>query len=383
MLTERTPPPLPIPDTGLPMRSVTSLSRKIVEKDMLSGNHHAECTVSIVIPCYNYAGYLKQAVDSTLSQTGVIVDVVIVDDASTDSSLAIARALCESDARVRVVAHARNQGPVQTFNDGLELADGEFLVRLDSDDLLTPGSLARSVAVMRRYPSVGLVYGHPLHFSGSNLPKPRINPTYWTVWPGRDWLHDRCQDGYNVITSPEVLMRKSVVDQTGGQRNLDHTHDMEMWFRISAYSDIAYIHGVDQAWHREHPNSLSALHVDNYKDLVERQKAFDVLFTDVRNLLPDAETYRSSAMKAIANQAIEFACRELDRGRLHDSVDSYVDFARSIVPKLDSLPGWRGLERRISQPSWSRWYPASIAGRLGRRWRHILRMRRWRQSGVF
>ena len=204
-----------------------------------------EPSVSIVIPCYNYARYLPDAVGSVLSQSGVAVDVIIVDDSSTDHSLAVAYGLSTSEPRVQVVAHSTNAGPVQTFNDGLARARGEFLVRLDADDLLTPGSLARSVAVMRQYPSVGLVYGHPLHFSGLELPSARTKPTRWTIWPGRQWLRDRCRDGWNVITSPEVLMRSSVVERVGGQKYLDHTHDMEMWLRLSAYSDVAYIHGAD------------------------------------------------------------------------------------------------------------------------------------------
>ena len=108
-------------------------------------------TVTVVIPCYNYARYLPQAVASALSQSGVAMDVVIVDDASTDDSLAVARRMSEENGRVRVIGHSTNKGPVQTFNDGLALATGEFLVRLDADDLLTAGSLVRSAAVMRHY----------------------------------------------------------------------------------------------------------------------------------------------------------------------------------------------------------------------------------------
>src|SRR5207248_4875057 len=133
-----------------------------------------------------------------------------------------------NDERIRVLVHKTNAGPVATFNDGLAEARGEFLVRLDADDVLTPGSLERSVAVAQHFPSVGLVYGHPLHFSGELRRRVRTKPTGWTIWPGRRWLADRCRNGVNVISSPEVLMRKSVVDIVGGQQPLAHTHDMEM-----------------------------------------------------------------------------------------------------------------------------------------------------------
>ena len=113
----------------------------------------APATVTVVIPCYNYARYLPLAVNSALDQTGVVVDVVIVDDCSQDDSLTVANDLANRDHRVKVLAHTINQGPVATFNDGLEMATGEFLVRLDADDLLTPGALQRAVAVFRRFPA--------------------------------------------------------------------------------------------------------------------------------------------------------------------------------------------------------------------------------------
>ena len=180
------------------------------------------------------------------------MDVVVVDDRSTDDSLAVARALAADHPAVRVLAHEINQGPVATFNDGLEFVSGEFLVRLDADDLLTPGSLARSAALARCYPSVGFVYGHPLHFT-SEPPAARLRVRSWTVWPGRHWLADRCRTGLNVISSPGVLMRTSVVQRVGGQQELLCAHDMEMWLRISAFADVARVNGPDQAWHRDHP----------------------------------------------------------------------------------------------------------------------------------
>lgn len=341
--------------------------------------------VSVVIPCYNYAQFLPEAVGSVLSQHGVVVDVIIVDDASTDESLAVANALADGESRVKVLARGQNAGPVQTFNDGLALARGEFLVRLDADDLLTPGSLVRAVGVMRRHPSVGLVYGHPIHFSGPTPPAARIEPTHWTIWRGTQWLRDRCRDGWNVITSPEVLMRRSVIERVGGQRNLHHTHDMEMWLRLAAYADVAYIHGVDQAWHREHANSLSAREVDNYRDLVERREAFDVLFSTIGSDIPKAGAYRSAAMSALAAQALEFACRELDHGRNDPVViNAFIDFARGAVPTVEALPGWCGLARRVARgASQTAWYPGSLLARAGRRWRQAVRERRWHRQGVY
>lgn len=342
-------------------------------------------TVSVVIPCYNYARYLPQAVNSVLLQEGVAVDVVVVDDASTDNSLAVARAIACRDPRVRVMEHAENAGPVATFNDGLEAVRGEFLVRLDADDLLTPGSLQRAVAVARRFPSVGLVYGHPLHFDGETLPPPRRQATLWTVWPGRQWLSDRCRSGLNVITSPEVLMRSAVVQKVGGQQPLAHTHDMEMWLRLAAYSDVAYIHGADQAWHRDHAESLSARAVDSYRDLVERYRAFDTLFARVGDDIPGATALRKDAMIAIAASAIVLAARCYEHGAAKATeAAQFIAFARAITPDISTVPGWRGLQRRITiGPERTVRDPLVVLDRIRRRFASQRSWRRWHREGIF
>lgn len=340
-------------------------------------------TVTVVIPCYNYANYLPAAVNSALDQTGVAVDVVIVDDCSKDDSLAVAEDMASRDDRIKVLAHVVNRGPVATFNDGLAVATGEFLVRLDADDLLTPGALQRAVAVFRRFPSVGLVYGHPVHFTKGDPPQFRRRPTAWTIWPGRQWLSDRCDNGYNVITSPEAVMRKSVVDRVGGQKDLAHTHDMEMWFRIAAFSDVAYIHGADQAYHRDHAASLSARKVDTLRDLNERMAAFNMLFSGPAGGIPGARRMRAAGMRAVARHALRHAAREYDHGRRSpELVEALIGIAKAAVDDLTAVPGWKGFQRRMRRGP-SKLHPAAILSRLSRNADYRISNMRWKRSGIF
>ncbi|CAM5321683.1 Undecaprenyl-phosphate 4-deoxy-4-formamido-L-arabinose transferase [Afipia felis] len=342
-------------------------------------------TVSVVIPNYNYARYLPDAVHSALSQPNVSVEIIIVDDASTDNSVEVARKLAGGDERIRILVHGENTGPVETFNDGLAEARGEFLVRLDADDILTPGSLERSVAVAQHFPTVGIVYGHPLHFSGTVRRAARTKPTTWTIWPGRTWLADRCCDGSNVITSPEVLMRKSLVDIVGGQQQLAHTHDMEMWLRLSAFADVAYIHGVDQAWHREHADSLSARKVDRIRDMSERRDAFITLFEGKAGKLMEADKLHRSAMRAIASHALEEALYAYIRGpQNRDLIDRYLLLAKSAVGDVDTLPEWHAVHKWMERhPRSVALHPVFVVRRAYRRLRHILSWRRWHRSGVY
>ncbi|WP_220668314.1 glycosyltransferase family 2 protein [Pseudarthrobacter phenanthrenivorans] len=342
-------------------------------------------TVSVVISCYNYARYLTTAVQSCISQQEVTVEVIIVDDASTDDSLDVARSLSRRHANVSVISHAANAGPVGAFNDGARLATGEFLVRLDADDILTPGSLGRAALVAQSFPSVGLVYGHPLHFSTLPLPKPRLRPTGWTIWPGSEWLATLCRSGKNVITSPEVMMRRSLVAELGYMSPLAHSHDMELWLRLSAFADVAYIHGADQAWHREHSQSLSARSVDNILDFRERVAAFDVLFGGPAGAQPDAASLRPVAQRTLAREALRTARHELARGTAGtSSLPAWLELARTIDPVVAESALWSRLQlapRFGSLPAPLRF--SSLALRLRGRIRSELEWYRWHRKGVY
>ena len=150
------------------------------------------------MPLFNYAGYVGDAIGSALGQVGVEVNVIVIDDGSTDDGLAAVRSLAERDRRIRVVANERNIGHIPTVNRALKLVDAEYGEKLDADDLLTPGSLARSAALLDAHPSAGFVDGMPLRFNGEP-PWPSLRVRSWTVWPGRDWLELGCRRGTNRI----------------------------------------------------------------------------------------------------------------------------------------------------------------------------------------
>src|SRR5215469_6462623 len=111
--------------------------------------------VDVVIPCYNYAHYLRQCVESVLLQTGVAVRVLIIDDASADDTALVGSGLAAQDSRVEFRRHLTNQGHIATYNEGLlDWASNEYSLLLSADDMLTPGALARSVRLLNSHPDV-------------------------------------------------------------------------------------------------------------------------------------------------------------------------------------------------------------------------------------
>jgi hypothetical protein len=344
--------------------------------------------VSVIIPCYNYARFLPESVGSSLSQEDVDVEVIVVDDASKDDSAAVASAFAAQDPRVRLVRHTTNTGHVVAFNDGYAEATGEFIVRLDADDLLTPGSLSRAVALFDAYPSVGLVYGHPNHFETETPPAPNLDLRGWTIWSGADWIAERCRKGFNCITTPEAIIRGSVMKSIGGlDTRLRFAQDMEMWLRTAAVSDVGHVDGPDQALHRDHATSMSVTDgAGELTDMTERRTVFEVLFEGPGGKLPGAAGMLETVRKQIASEAITRAYHAYDRGQAQQrekDIEIFIAFARETYADVESLPAWRALQwRQRIGPRLSPLTPPFVASAVLRRLKRDADYRDWVRTGV-
>ncbi len=115
--------------------------------------------VSTIIPVYNRAGMIGASVQSVLDQTYRPIEIILVDDGSTDDSLAELNRLAESYPEIIRVAHRENGGPGLAREAGRLLAKGEFIQYLDSDDLLLPRKFEVQVAALREHPECGIAYG--------------------------------------------------------------------------------------------------------------------------------------------------------------------------------------------------------------------------------
>ncbi|MFT4124615.1 MAG: glycosyltransferase family A protein [Gordonia sp. (in: high G+C Gram-positive bacteria)] len=342
--------------------------------------------VSVVVPSFNYGHFLPDAVESAVTQTGVDVEVIIVDDCSTDDSLRVAEGLAEKDSRVRVLANEANSGHVRSFNRGWDASSGEFVVKLDADDLLAPGALARAAALFVERPNVGLVYGHPRHFWSAEPPAARVGEPFWTIWRGLDWLAERCARGGTAITNPEMVLRSSLLRESGPMNpDIPYGPDMEISLRLATISDVGFIGGSDQALHREHSNSMSVTEADDaIVDLGARLAAFEAALGSEHeaNLsAAEREHLLISARRAVAGHALRYAAAARDRGEPATGSSELLDFARELLPVA---------ERSRAEPWTQPEHPVAVVahrgGRLARRVQRALHSEglhaRWMMSGV-
>ncbi|MDR6987270.1 glycosyltransferase involved in cell wall biosynthesis [Paenarthrobacter nitroguajacolicus] len=295
-------------------------------------------SVSVVVPCYNYGHYLPEAVASALSQDGVDVEVIVVDDASTDGSAAVAWRLASEDPRITVVLHESNQGHIATYNDGLSRARGRYVTLLSADDVIAPGALSRAAALMEANPRVGMVYGLPRDFTERPPAVPLHERTTWTVWEGKAWVSLACARGRNFILSPEVVMRTAAVLSVGAYSTmLPHSGDLEYWLRAAGSWDVGRINGPVQAFYRVHGANM---HQTEFAaaavDLKHRLEAFRVL-EDPR--FPTSPKIRARQLQrakcALSKEAAHLGFKEINGG---GSVEAAVEL-RKFIECLHEVPG--------------------------------------------
>lgn len=308
--------------------------------------------VSVVVPCYNYGRYLPDCVRSIVSQEGVRVKVLIIDDCSTDDSAEVAARLAEQYDDVEFRRHAQNKGHIATYNEGLlGWADGEYVTLLSADDELTPGSLLRSVALMAAHPEVGMVYGGIEEFGeGIPLKISSRGPEGRVVYDRRTWLRKRCLEAVNVVPTPGTVLRTSVQLAAGGYDPvLTHAGDFEMWLRVAAISDLGYIRGVPQGRYRLHDASMSyGVYQDRFGDIAQRKLVFDHFFSRYPEAVPAAGFTTDRVYAKMASQSLWWACRLYEKSSHPDpaEVDRCLAFARETYPEFEKLAAYRALRRR-------------------------------------
>ncbi|WP_430791673.1 glycosyltransferase family 2 protein [Actinoplanes sp. G11-F43] len=340
--------------------------------------------VTVVIPCYNYGHFLAECLATVFADSDrVDVDALIVDDCSPDGSADVARELAAADPRVTVIAHETNKRHIATYNEGLAAATGEYVVLLSADDLLAKGSLARSAALLRAHPEVGLVYGFSRRFTGTP-PEPRATLRSWSVWDGPEWVAAVTRTATNPIYTPEVMMRATTMkDLVGYDTRLPHAADYHLWLRAGTRGGIGRVNGVDQAFYRVHGANM---HTGEYSgdvlDIEQRHLTLRILFDEDGHLLPDPDRLRADAYRALARESLILACRPYERGG--DPGDTaalarLAELATEIWPAIRESALWRSWERYSSGRG--PLVPAPVTALRDRAVLH-LGWRRWRHSGI-
>jgi glycosyltransferase involved in cell wall biosynthesis len=211
-------------------------------------------TVSVVIPAYNAERYIRETLDSVLAQTHRDLEVVVVDDGSTDSTRGI---VASYGGPVRCIEQ-ENAGPSPARNRGIREARGELIAFVDSDDLWTEDKLAAQVPLFDDGSRVGLVYGHAERMAPDGQTIPTPHPPKPTGRVFVDFLFR------NHCPTSAAVVRRECFERCGMFReDMVWAEDWHLWLRIARHYEFAAVERV-VVRHRVHAAGLTRRHEEAY-----------------------------------------------------------------------------------------------------------------------
>lgn len=212
--------------------------------------------VSILIPCYNAAPWLAATLDSALAQTHSGIEIIVVDDGSTDDSLRIAQGY--SDPRLKVVRQP-NAGQCAAFNHALRLAQGDYVEFLDADDLLHSEKIATQLARLATLPPGRIASGEWARFHESPSEAVFTPEPVWRDLDPVDWLVTSWNGG-GMMHGAAWLAPRTVVEAAGPwDERLTLINDLDFFTRLLlASSAVAFCPGARSYYRSGLPGSLSA-----------------------------------------------------------------------------------------------------------------------------
>lgn len=265
---------------------------------------HAKPLVSVIMPTYNYAGFIAEALESVRAQSYENWECLVIDDGSTDDTREVVARCAESDERIRYI-YQRNQRQAVAKNNGLKNSVGQYIQFLDADDLIERRKLEQQVAYLESHSEVDIVYGGARYFSTEN-PGERL----YSMWgekekpwmpevsgSGSEILRELVRNNIMVISSP--LVRRSVIDEVGlFDKDLPPAEDWEYWVRCA-------IKGK-RFDYRDFPESLSLIrsHADSSsRDGRLRCAAILQARKRIQCMLTDAESIRINRQQFAVDEA--------------------------------------------------------------------------------
>lgn len=217
--------------------------------------HKSQPLVSVVVPCYNHAGFVEDCLRSILKQSYRNFELIILDDGSPDNSKQVIEnfinKLTDSPQRIYFDSH-KNIGLCATLNKGIALARGEYVVTFASDDIMMLDRLEKQVAYLEANPDVGVCGGSMLGIddNGVILSKQKTLSACTLDFDDIFWRNN------GGPAAPTAMIRKSALDEAGDYDPNSGIEDLYMWLKITANGHKIGIVSDVLAYYRSHDNNM-------------------------------------------------------------------------------------------------------------------------------
>lgn len=291
--------------------------------------------ISVIMPAYNAEMYLREAVDSILSQTYSHFELIIVNDGSTDGTADILEHYRKFDKRVRIITQ-KNKGLVVTLNDTIrQHAKSNYIARMDADDISLPRRFEWQIAAFKANPKVVLVGG------SFEIMNEFGEFQYNDLVPSRDADIRRMLHLYNPLAHGSVMFKRDAFEKAGGYSDkVGPTEDFDLWCRLAHVGEVAGIPHAIFRW-RQNPqgitNSNNGLMVRKTREYVEsmwRDFPLDVINTRTLRAItmPYVEAYGdrgANIKRVILDNNCQIAIKMMARRRIAAGLRQY--FAVALV----------------------------------------------------
>lgn len=306
--------------------------------------------VSVIVPMHNAEAYISDTLASILQERDVSLEVVVVNDGSTDASLDTVRAIC--DERIRVI-NGPCQGVAAALNAGLDIASGEIIVRCDADDLYPPQRLARQVDWLTKYPEFGAVCGSFSTIDVRGRLVARLD-----CGKDAEEITDELRNGITRTHFCTFAVRVEVLRAVGGVRQYFHTaEDIDLQLRIGELCKVWYV--PDMQYHyRLHDTSLTHTQSNVEREFFEstarefqlqrHTQGSDDLQRGCPPTPPQGSTKAMKAAKHLQGMLIGSAWQQHRAGH---KLQALVIGMRSATAQPSSMSAWRNLLALAVKPA--------------------------------
>ena len=306
-------------------------------------------SVDVVVPSYNYARFLRRCCDSILSQEGVDVRILLIDDASTDDTESVATAIAKSEPRLEYRRHTQNRGHIATYNEGLlGWAKADYSLLISADDLLAPRALLRATDVLGSDPTMGMCYGIAGIVWEDAAPSGFDESTHSNRTLSSSDFLERCFLHGNPVPTPTAVVRTAVQQRIGGYNPaLPHSGDMEMWMRFAAQGPIGVVAGI-QGYYRKHSSSMSVQYyarlLSDWHEVIDACNDFCEKWG---SRFTASESWRQQLFARLADQAFWAAGQALSQGHI-EKYRACMEFAARTRPAIASGSAWRKMRLKAA-----------------------------------
>lgn len=243
--------------------------------------------VSIVIPAYNAAKFLPEVIQSVLNQSYQNWELLVIDDGSTDNTAELVNEYSEQDSRVHLISK-ENGGVSVARNLGAQLAKGELIAFLDSDDLWLEDKISAHVSYMTSHPQVGVSFGRVELIETDGKTTNKLTDNIVDTLQPQDLFYSN-----PTVTTSNLVIRKSVFQMLNGfDESMQYNEDIDLLFRL-AIQDSWEIKSIDQVLvqYRLHSSGLSST-------LMKMEEGWVILMNKARQKAPQLVDKHYNAAKA-------------------------------------------------------------------------------------